>query len=344
MKNKIKEDGFASGLANRVGNLTSGGIAATATRQKLSQYANPKIDPSAFVNIKSAMNELLRNRIVNNLLGTGKVREERIEKLRQLLQKKIADNPNFNPNGFIRDFIKKLIRKEEEEDLIISKRKKEILIEPPDDLGGDEDNDNVEEDFSIDSISVSSDGTDVPNGPYRQIGRDYNNTYRTLESISSAYQRLLKEEDEKKDEVKDINIDDIKNIDNNEEIPQQQDVKDPDINDQMTGGGDPLNGLPQGDPNIKTQDELGRIFELKKIYNRLLSIESYLSFTSDDKLLEIALHVSKSIQFFEIMSSNIDSFKDQIDNIIVLYYKFLKVVYDEIEEYYKKKNEDSKNG
>lgn len=338
MKNKIKESGFATGLANRVGNVTSGGIAANYARQKLSQYANPKINPSAFINVKSAMNELLRNRIVNNLLGSGRVREERIEKLRQLLQKKIADNPNFNPNSFIKDFIKKLIRKEKE-DIIIPTKKKQVLIEPPDDIGGDEDDDSVEEDFSIDSISVSSDGTDVPNGPYRQIGRDYNDTYRVLESISSAYQRLLEEENEKKNNIADINTNDIKNIDNNEETPQQ-DIKDPNINDQMVGGVDPLTNLPQENPNIKTQDELGRIFELKKIYNRLLSIESYLSFTSDDELLNIGIYVSKSIEFFEIMSSNIDSFRDQIDNIIVLYYKFLKLVYDEIEEYYKKKNKE----
>ena len=93
----------------------------------------------------------------------------------------------------------------------------------------------------------------------------------------------------------------------------------------------------------KSPSEIGRIYELKKIYTRLTTIESYLSDTSDTDLLRVRLLVSKSIELFEILSSNIPSYqppkapKETIDEIIVMYYKFLKQVYESVAKYYKDK-------
>ena len=108
-------------------------------------------------------------------------------------------------------------------------------------------------------------------------------------------------------------------------------------------------GMEQEDPLVsKTPSELGRIYELKKIYTRLTTIESYLSESSDPELLRIRLLVSKSIELFEILSSNIPVYKppkapkERIDEIIIIYYKFLKQVYESVAAYYKKNNSTNK--
>ncbi len=93
-----------------------------------------------------------------------------------------------------------------------------------------------------------------------------------------------------------------------------------------------------------TAEQIGRIFELKKIYSRLLSIEQYLAFSSDEFLLNLKLYISKAIELFETLIFNLDSFKNRLDDIIVLYYTFVQSVYDLLEKYYKKKDkEDSED-
>ena len=77
---------------------------------------------------------------------------------------------------------------------------------------------------------------------------------------------------------------------------------------------------------------------------RLTSIESYLSAEVDPELTDIRRFVSQSIELFEIVASNIDSYKDKMDDIIISYYKFLKEVYFEIKGYYKEKSEDNNDG
>jgi len=90
-------------------------------------------------------------------------------------------------------------------------------------------------------------------------------------------------------------------------------------------------GMPQ---EQKTASELGRIYELKKIYTRLTSIESYLGNESSQELLEIRNYVSQSIELFEIIAANFDSFKEKLDEVIVMYYKFLIEVYGSVKNYY----------
>lgn len=89
----------------------------------------------------------------------------------------------------------------------------------------------------------------------------------------------------------------------------------------------------------KTATELGRLYELKKIYARLTSIESYLGNESDQNLLQIRNCVSKSIELFEIVSSNFNSYKDKLDEIIVMYYKFLMEVYNSVKSFYNKQKQ-----
>jgi hypothetical protein len=96
-------------------------------------------------------------------------------------------------------------------------------------------------------------------------------------------------------------------------------------------------GMGGAEEEEKSPHELGRIYELKKIYTRLTSIESYLASEADPELTEIRRYVSQSIELFEILASNIDSYKEKMDDIIISYYKFLKEIYFKIKDYYKEK-------
>ena len=149
--------------------------------------------------------------------------------------------------------------------------------------------------------------------------------------------------------------------------PYSQDVNVGQIDPNQNGGVDPNTGINNvgmdgaGDPNAsggmyqdpnaglggmppaKTATEIGRIFELKKIYSRLISIEEYLSFSPNVTLVNLRDYVSKSIQLFEILISNVDSFQDQMDEIIVMFYKFLEYVYEVLNKFYKDKTKDDKS-
>jgi len=101
------------------------------------------------------------------------------------------------------------------------------------------------------------------------------------------------------------------------------------------GGMDNM-GMGLGEEEEKTPTELGRIYELKKIYTRLTSIESYLGNESDQELLEIRNYVSQGIELFEIVSANFNSYKDRLNEIIVMYYKFILEVYSSVKNFYSK--------
>jgi hypothetical protein len=132
------------------------------------------------------------------------------------------------------------------------------------------------------------------------------------------------------------------------ELPADPATTDPSMNAQQPGamdmggdmGGEMGGDMGMGEEEKKSPHELGRIYELKKIYARLTSIEGYLSSEADPELSEIRRFVSQSIELFEIVASNIDSYKDNMEEIIISYYKFLKEVYFKIKGYYKTKSED----
>lgn len=98
---------------------------------------------------------------------------------------------------------------------------------------------------------------------------------------------------------------------------------------------DPSMGMPEPEKEEKlTTSQIGRVYELKKIYSRLTSIEMFLSRTTDDSILEIRKYVAQSIDMFELVISNFTQFTEKIDEIIVTYYEFLDNVYGSIRKYF----------
>jgi len=181
----------------------------------------------------------------------------------------------------------------------------------------------------------------------------YNDEEKTKNDEVKRNENIFNGKDESnEDEFDEIEIYD--EIEDKEDLDEQkEDLK----NEEPEEGSDEMDTDPSmagGDPNAmggmggmgmdapKTANEIGKIFELKKIYSRLLAIEEYLSFSSDEFLLKLRKFVGQSIDLFEILSANIDSFKDQIDDIIIIYYKFLSEVYSLIKRYYKIKKQKNK--
>ena len=124
-------------------------------------------------------------------------------------------------------------------------------------------------------------------------------------------------------------------------------AQDPNMDPNMAGQDpnmmDPNMANPMADPDKPVDaEEVGRIFELKKIYARLLSIESYLSTSSDIILLKLRKYISEAIELFQTLIANHKIYKPQLDEIIVQYYTFLENVYMILSAYYKIKDKEKK--
>lgn len=118
--------------------------------------------------------------------------------------------------------------------------------------------------------------------------------------------------------------------------PSKVNMTNPTMGDDDLGGDMTGMGMMGQEEEEKTSTELGRIYELKKIYARLISIEAYLGDESDKELLEIRSYISQGVELFEVISSNFNSYKDKLDEIIIIYYKFLLEVYASVKNFYSK--------
>lgn len=145
-----------------------------------------------------------------------------------------------------------------------------------------------------------------------------------------------------------------------EEVPEEplpeEPVETPTVQAELPAGGqagevpggtpmDPgmeLPGQPSEEQVPQDPEYIGRIFELKKIYSRLVSIESFLNDASDVRLLKLRSYISKTIELFQTLINNVSAYKNNIDNLIVLFYKFLLIVYTILKKYYEQENKKDK--
>jgi len=103
-------------------------------------------------------------------------------------------------------------------------------------------------------------------------------------------------------------------------------------------GGDPsMMGMGMT-PGPTDSGEVGRVYELKKIYSRLVSMQSYLAGTTDVNLIKLRNYVSNTMDLFRTLISNIALYKDRLDEIIIVFYKVVDNVYVILSKYYKDKD------
>lgn len=106
--------------------------------------------------------------------------------------------------------------------------------------------------------------------------------------------------------------------------------------------GTDMMGFDSGNQQIEKNDKsIGRLYELRKIYLRLYIIEKILNNSTDRNLLEISNVVKKAFEVYRIVIQNLKSFQDRIDDVIVDYYKFIKVVTSKLEKYFLEKNKEN---
>jgi len=123
--------------------------------------------------------------------------------------------------------------------------------------------------------------------------------------------------------------------------PQQPDSSGADAYDPNAEQGGDTYGDPNADPNAMGAEpvedpavriqKIGRIFELKKIFTRLITVQNYLMEFSDDKFDEMKTSVDEALELFHIVSININTYSEELDEIIVNYYKFLTDVVKKLE-------------
>lgn len=134
-----------------------------------------------------------------------------------------------------------------------------------------------------------------------------------------------------------------------EEAPEEAPAEDPmaDMGDPGMGadpgmggadpgmGADPMAGMPGMQEEPKTPNELGRTYEMKKIYSRLVAMNQYLADEMSPKIYKTKQSIGKAIDLFSVIGANPDSYKDKIDEIIISYYKFLESAYRRVKSHYK---------
>ena len=127
-------------------------------------------------------------------------------------------------------------------------------------------------------------------------------------------------------------------------VPQQQSGMDPNAGmyppqPVEVDGDDMVNVAPTdpyADPTqlVQIKISLGRIYELKKIYSKLLSISKLLDTRSDTKYEELEKEVDEALDMFHVISLNLDKFQPKIDFIIIEFYRFIQAALVELESIY----------
>lgn len=90
-----------------------------------------------------------------------------------------------------------------------------------------------------------------------------------------------------------------------------------------------------------TESYIGKMYEMKKIHIRLLSLMSFLEQASNKSLIKLRAFVIEALELFTIVTNNIDTYKDKLGEIIVTFYKFLSLAFSMVQAYYEKENRDN---
>lgn len=114
-------------------------------------------------------------------------------------------------------------------------------------------------------------------------------------------------------------------------------LEDPGMGADVGMGADAGMGMEDPKEQKLSANQIGRVYELKKIYTRLISIEGYLNRATDDEtIVDLRKKIGESINLYEVVITNYDQYKENIDEIIIQYYKFLDKVHENLNKYFKK--------
>ncbi len=80
--------------------------------------------------------------------------------------------------------------------------------------------------------------------------------------------------------------------------------------------------------------DIGKAYTMKQIYYKLLSIYNILNQSTQSILLKQSNNVKQAIDLFNLVVTNPTAYKENMDNIITMFYKYLNRLYDLLEKYY----------
>ena len=130
-----------------------------------------------------------------------------------------------------------------------------------------------------------------------------------------------------------------------------QEAEQPGPTDQGQGGAGPegdLTGAGEAGAEMGGDQEMGaagtveinigRVYELKRVFSKLMALSNLLDTYSDVEFEEVSKQVLDALDLFNVISLNLDKFVDKIDNIIVEFYKFITSATAETERLVEKKS------
>jgi len=83
---------------------------------------------------------------------------------------------------------------------------------------------------------------------------------------------------------------------------------------------------------LKSNIDLGRLYLMKKIYVKLVSLRDNLKSLSSTELEESKDLINSAIEHFSDVVNNYELYKDKIDNILDIYQKFIVTICNEISD------------
>lgn len=152
----------------------------------------------------------------------------------------------------------------------------------------------------IESSSNEDYGVKTPSGKELLVDSEEDDEY---ENLDETLENLMREQGEGED----------------------QGLEDP-MGDAQGGG----SGNKDDENEQYSSEEIGRIYELKKIYSRLISVEGYLNVSNDEELMKLRNYTIQAIDLFKTLVYNLNKFMDQLDDIIIYFYNFLIKIYEAI--------------
>jgi len=109
------------------------------------------------------------------------------------------------------------------------------------------------------------------------------------------------------------------------------------VNDPMAMGGMP--GMMQP----LSLSEIGKIYTLKQIYEKLLSIQEILQDHNSEAINKVKDSIDQAIEMFQLVINNKDQYKDKMNDIITKFYRYLEKLVFVINNYFKEKNKNKYN-
>jgi len=106
------------------------------------------------------------------------------------------------------------------------------------------------------------------------------------------------------------------------EVPENVEPEVPEEPDAEENPEEVMDEVPEEEEEL-TRREIGYVFELKKIHERLMTISRFLESSLSPKLLRLKIYVDKSINLFDFFIQNIEKFKHNIEKVILIYYSFI---------------------